>query len=193
MYLYVYIMFIVIICILAAIRTARQTQKVNSFKVVFSLRNKTIYLFFNYFLCTVGLWATSVWFFFILCIQVRPWYKTEIIIKNYIYLVKTHICWWYYIWVIINCFYWNQNVYTAKILIFNNYYEYFNLRQNAYLYLTSKEYNNITMFCTVFFCVQCTQFILYIQTDSLNTHPHVSFYLLFYFLGLYLNAIILSL
>jgi len=57
------IMFIVIIiCILAAIRT-RQTQKVNSFKVVFSLRNKTIYLFFNYFLCTVGIWAASVWLF----------------------------------------------------------------------------------------------------------------------------------
>lgn len=60
---YVYIMFIVIICILAAIGT-RQTQKVNSFEVVFSLWNKTIYLFFNYFLCTVGLWAASVWIFF---------------------------------------------------------------------------------------------------------------------------------
>lgn len=39
----------IIICILVVIRR-RQTQKVNSFKVVFSLRNKTIYLFFNYFL-----------------------------------------------------------------------------------------------------------------------------------------------
>jgi len=113
--------------------------------------------------------------FFILSIQVRPWYKTEIIIKYYIYLVKTHICWWYYIWVIINCFYWNQNVYTAKILIFNNYYEYFNLRQKAHLYLTSKEYNNYNVLYGFLLCPMSAIYFIYTDRFTKHTRPHVSF------------------